>query len=223
MVESAPVTACSLPGLRHVSSGKVRENLSRSAARFHRDHRDRLSAFRCGHRRTAFRSRVRCSIGSPSSWFGKPSASAPHAHGRGRGDAAGGSAPCRGVRDRAMLVKKARPVSGRVRRTRLPHREWLGRHQRTGTICDIPLHRGWRSLEAPSPDLSPPPRRAATGHDENISFDTMTTMLDRANRPHARDLTLAIYQRGAAYAETRGLFWPTPSSNSAWWEARHTH
>ena len=25
MVESAPVTACSLPGLRHVSSGKVRE------------------------------------------------------------------------------------------------------------------------------------------------------------------------------------------------------
>ena len=25
MVESAPVTACSLPGLKHVSSGKVRE------------------------------------------------------------------------------------------------------------------------------------------------------------------------------------------------------
>ena len=102
-------------------------------------------------------------------------------------------------------MKKARPFPVEcVARGYLIGSGW-GDYQRTGTICDIPLPPGLRLASKLPHPIFTPATKAATGHDENISFDTMTTMLDRATADTLRDLTLAIYQRGAAYAETKGL------------------
>jgi phosphoribosylaminoimidazole-succinocarboxamide synthase len=44
-----------------------------------------------------------------------------------------------------------------------------------------------------------------TGHDENIGFDTMASTVGQSTAEKLRALTLAIYKRGAAHAETKGL------------------
>ncbi len=48
------------------------------------------------------------------------------------------------------------------------------------------------------------PRRP-TGHDENISFETMCSMIGAELGARLRDLTLRIYSSAAAYAETKGV------------------
>jgi phosphoribosylaminoimidazole-succinocarboxamide synthase len=53
--------------------------------------------------------------------------------------------------------------------------------------------------------LFTPSTKAQTGHDENISFETMCGMVGAELRARLRSLTLEIYSRAAAYAETRGV------------------
>jgi len=203
MVESAPVTACSLPGLRHVSSGKVREIFEVGGALLIVT-TDRLSAFDVVMANgIPFKGQVLNRLSE--FWFGK--LGVPHHMLTGEVEEMPPEVRRHAevVRDRAMLVKKARPFPVEcVARGYLIGSGW-GDYQRTGTICDIPLPPGLRLASKLPHPIFTPATKAATGHDENISFDTMTTMLDRATADTLRDLTLAIYQRGAAYAETKGL------------------
>ena len=189
MVESAPVTACSLPGLRHVSSGKVREIFEVGGALLIVT-TDRLSAFDVVMANgIPFKGQVLnrlsefwfCKLGVPQHMLtGEVEEMPPEV--RRHADV---------LRGRAMLVKKARPFPVD--------------YQRRGAICDIPLPPGLRLASKLPHPIFTPATKAATGHDENISFDTMARTLGQPTADTLRDLTLAIYERGAAYAETKGL------------------
>ena len=50
-----------------------------------------------------------------------------------------------------------------------------------------------------------PATKAASGHDENISFDQMCEIRGSETASTLRELTLRIYQKAAAYARKSGI------------------
>ncbi len=106
---------------------------------------------------------------------------------------------------RSMLVKRADMVPIEcVARGYLAGSGWK-EYRSNGTVCGIPLPKGLQeSSKLPEPIFTPS-TKAQTGHDENISFETMTGVVGADTARQLRDLTLAIYTRAASYAETRGI------------------
>jgi len=106
---------------------------------------------------------------------------------------------------RSMLVKQAQMVEIEcVARGYLAGSGWK-EYQAHGTVCGIPLPAGLpESGRLPQPIFTPS-TKAQTGHDENISFETMGSLVGADLAARLRDLTLQIYSRAAAYAETKGV------------------
>jgi phosphoribosylaminoimidazole-succinocarboxamide synthase len=109
------------------------------------------------------------------------------------------------IEGRSMLVKRAdmAPIEC-VARGYLAGSGWK-EYRAGGTVCGIPLPKGLQeSSKLPEPIFTPS-TKAQTGHDENISFERMVSVVGEDTARQLRDLTLAIYTRAAAYAETRGI------------------
>jgi len=106
---------------------------------------------------------------------------------------------------RSMLVRKTKPLSIEcVVRGYLSGSGWK-EYARTGQVCGITLPPGLReSDELPEPIFTPA-TKAATGHDENISFDHAASLVGRPLAEKARAVSLEIYKRAAAYAAPRGV------------------
>ncbi len=60
------------------------------------------------------------------------------------------------------------------------------------------------SDKLPEPIFTPA-TKAETGHDENISFEAADELIGRQTAALLRDLTLLIYSKASAYAESRGI------------------
>jgi len=106
---------------------------------------------------------------------------------------------------RSMLVKLADMVPIEcVARGYLAGSGWK-EYRASGTVCGIPLPKGLQeSSKLPEPIFTPA-TKAQTGHDENISFERMASIVGTDVSRQLRDLTLAIYARAATYAESRGI------------------
>src|SRR5579883_353713 len=117
--------------------------------------------------------------------------------------------PLRKYRDqlegRSMLVKKARMVEIEcVARGYLSGSGWK-EYRQQGTVCGIPLPAGLQeSSRLPEPIFTPA-TKAQTGHDENISFERMASIVGADLAARLRDLTLEIYTRAARYAASKGI------------------
>ena len=106
---------------------------------------------------------------------------------------------------RSMLVRRARMVDIEcVARGYLSGSVWK-EYQAQGTICGIPLPAGLRESDRLPAPIFTPATKAQSGHDENISFDEAAKSIGVPLASELRDLTLKIYSRAAAYAETRGI------------------
>jgi phosphoribosylaminoimidazole-succinocarboxamide synthase len=106
---------------------------------------------------------------------------------------------------RSMLVKRAEmaPIEC-VARGYLAGSGWK-EYCASGAVCGIPLPKGLQeSSRLPEPIFTPA-TKAQTGHDENISYERMAALVGADVAKQLRDLTLAIYVRAAAYAESRGI------------------
>ena len=106
---------------------------------------------------------------------------------------------------RSMIVKRAKMIDVEcVARGYVSGSGWKD-YKRTGAICGIPLPAGLRESDRLPEPVFTPASKAQSGHDENITFETVVERigLDLANR--LRELTLAIYNQAAAYAESRGI------------------
>ena len=109
------------------------------------------------------------------------------------------------LRGRSMLVQKAEmfPVECVVRGY-LSGSGWK-EYKASGSVCGIKLGAGLHeSDELPEPIFTPA-TKATTGHDENISFDQMTKLVDPEDARRLRDLSLAVYKKAAAYAREKGI------------------
>jgi phosphoribosylaminoimidazole-succinocarboxamide synthase len=106
---------------------------------------------------------------------------------------------------RSMLVKRAQMVEIEcVARGYLAGSGWK-EYKAQGTVCGIPLPAGLRESDRLPAPIFTPSTKATTGHDENISFETMCSLVGADLGARLRDLTLRIYSRAAAYAETKGV------------------
>ena len=78
-------------------------------------------------------------------------------------------------------------------------------YQKSGAICGIPLPAGLRESDALPEPIFTPATKAQSGHDENISFETVCSIIGPDLAARLRDLTLGLYGRAAEYARSRGI------------------
>lgn len=107
---------------------------------------------------------------------------------------------------RTMLVRKTRPLPVEcVVRGYISGSGWND-YRRSGTICGIKLPTGLQESDRlPQPIFTPSTKAEIGVHDENISFDNVVNIVGKKVAERIRDLTLALYSEGVAYAETRGI------------------
>ncbi len=106
---------------------------------------------------------------------------------------------------RSVIVKKCEVVPFEcVARGYLAGSGW-SEYKKSGRVCGIPLPDGLKEADKLPAPIFTPATKAETGHDENISFETMASRLPAGEAEHLRDLTLALYGRASAHAASRGL------------------
>ena len=109
------------------------------------------------------------------------------------------------LRGRSMLVVRANMIPIEcVVRGYLSGSGWK-EYKSTGAVCGIPLPAGLSESDKLPEPIFTPATKAASGHDENISFDHMVSLAGRELSEQLRDLSVRIYQTAADYAETRGI------------------
>jgi phosphoribosylaminoimidazole-succinocarboxamide synthase len=106
---------------------------------------------------------------------------------------------------RSMVVRKARPLPIEcVVRGYISGSGWKD-YRSTGTICGIALPGGLQESDRLPEPVFTPATKAATGHDENISFEQATSLIGKELAERVRAVSMEIYRRAAAYAEPRGI------------------
>jgi phosphoribosylaminoimidazole-succinocarboxamide synthase len=109
------------------------------------------------------------------------------------------------VRGRSMLVVKADMVAIEcVVRGYISGSAWK-EYKETGTVCGIKLPAGLRESDKLPEPIFTPATKAASGHDENISFAEMVKRAGPQVSERLRDLSLRIYKAAADYAAQRGI------------------
>jgi phosphoribosylaminoimidazole-succinocarboxamide synthase len=106
---------------------------------------------------------------------------------------------------RSMLVKKAERIDVEcVVRGYLSGSGWRD-YQKTGGICGIQLPAGLKESEKLPENIFTPSTKAEEGHDENVDYDFIVNQIGEHLAGEIRDLTLTVYEKARAYAETRGI------------------
>src|SRR5947209_15115980 len=109
------------------------------------------------------------------------------------------------LRGRSMLVQRAEmfPVECVVRGY-LSGSGWK-EYKSSGSVCGIKLPSGLRESEQLPEPIFTPATKATTGHDENISFERMSQLVDAEDARKLRELSLAIYKKASDYARGKGI------------------
>ena len=106
---------------------------------------------------------------------------------------------------RSILVRKTRPLPVEcVVRGYLAGSGWK-EYQASGTVCGIPLPAGLRLADRLPQPIFTPSTKAEEGHDENIPFARLEEVIGAGFAAQLRDLSLALYARGAELAGQRGI------------------
>ena len=106
---------------------------------------------------------------------------------------------------RSMLVKRAKMIEIEcVARGYISGSGWK-EYREQGTVCGIRLPAGLRESDKLPEPVFTPATKAQTGHDENVSFEQVASLIGDDLARRLRDLTLDIYTRAARYAETKGI------------------
>ncbi len=125
-------------------------------------------------------------------------------------DVAGFPPACRpyveSLRDRSMLVKKARVVPFEcVVRGYLSGSGWK-EYREGGSVCGIRLPKGLVESDRLEEPIFTPATKAELGtHDLNVPFDRMVQDLGADLAERLRDLSLMVYRRARTIAEARGI------------------
>ena len=110
------------------------------------------------------------------------------------------------LRERSQIVVKAKPLPiEAVVRGYIVGSGWE-EYKKSGTVCGEKLPAGLRQADRlPAPIFTPSTKAPIGQHDENISFAKAEEMLGADLARRVRDLSLAVYRAGAAWAEKRGI------------------
>jgi len=109
------------------------------------------------------------------------------------------------LRGRSMMVMRAEmfPVECVVRGY-ISGSAWK-EYKTTGRVCGIELPAGLKESDKLPEPIFTPATKAATGHDENISFEQMAKIVGHELSRQLRDISLKIYTKASDYAKRKGI------------------
>jgi phosphoribosylaminoimidazole-succinocarboxamide synthase len=109
------------------------------------------------------------------------------------------------LQGRSMLCRRTRPVPIEcVARGYLSGSGWK-EYRQTGSVCGVNLPAGLRESDKLPEPIFTPATKAESGHDENISEERAAGIVGRDLVARLKALTLEIYRRGCAHAESKGI------------------
>jgi phosphoribosylaminoimidazole-succinocarboxamide synthase len=195
----------SVPSLRLLNRGKVRDLYEVDAEHLLIITTDRLSAFDV-ILPTPIPDKGRVLTQLSNFWFKKLGHIIPHQ----LTDIAAESVVRAEERDqviaRAIVVKRYKPLAVEaVARGYLEGSGWK-EYQDNGSVCGITLPVGLkRASRLPEPIFTPSTKAEIGTHDENIGFAEVEKLLGTELAVQVRDTTLQLYKEAAKYALTRGI------------------
>jgi phosphoribosylaminoimidazole-succinocarboxamide synthase len=200
------VAETSLPGLRLLRRGKVRDVYEVDDRHLLVVATDRISAFDCVLP-TQIERKGEVLTALSRFWFDRLARVTPHhlvtTDIERMPDAVRASAEL--LRGRSMLVRRAEvfPVECVVRGY-LAGSGWKD-YLRTGEVCGHRLPPSMRESDKLSEPLFTPATKAEEGHDENISESRMEEIVGAEATASLRETSLALYRDAEAYARERGI------------------
>ncbi|MFO0011846.1 MAG: phosphoribosylaminoimidazolesuccinocarboxamide synthase [Planctomycetota bacterium] len=121
---------------------------------------------------------------------------------------------------RSVVARKAQVVPFEcVIRGYLEGSGWRD-YQKTGGICGIPLPKGLRQCDRLEHPIFTPATKAETGHDENVSLETMRASLGEEVAAELKERSIAIYQRGNEITRPRGIVIADTKLEWGWYDGR---
>jgi phosphoribosylaminoimidazole-succinocarboxamide synthase len=109
------------------------------------------------------------------------------------------------VRGRSMVVKKLKPLPiEAVVRGYIIGSGWKD-YQKTGKICGIELPKGLQQAQKLPQPIFTPATKAASGHDENITFAQCEKLIGAELAAKVRATAIRLYKDAAEYAAQRGI------------------
>ncbi|MGY1609875.1 MULTISPECIES: phosphoribosylaminoimidazolesuccinocarboxamide synthase [unclassified Geodermatophilus] len=110
------------------------------------------------------------------------------------------------VAGRAMLVRRLEMLPVECVARGYLSGSGTAEYSRTGSIRDVPLPAGLvEGSRLPEPVFTPSTKAAAGAHDEAIDFARVESLVGAARAAELRELTLALYRRGAEIAAGAGI------------------
>ncbi len=203
---TAALLNSTITSLPLIARGKVRENYAVGEDRILMIASDRLSAFDV-------------IMGEPIPgkgalltqmalfWFAKLDGIVPnHLTGDDPLSAVSSEAEKAQVKDRAMLVKRLKPLPVEaVVRGYLAGSGWA-EYKDKGEVCGVKLPAGLQNAsKLPEPIFTPATKAEMGDHDENISFEVMVGIIGLDLATRVRDISIQLYKRAADFALTKGI------------------
>lgn len=109
------------------------------------------------------------------------------------------------LRGRSMMVLRAEMIPIEcVVRGYISGSAWK-EYKTTGSVCGIELPEGLQESDKLPQPIFTPATKAESGHDENISFEKMVSVVGAERSHQLRDLSIRIYRKAADYARERGI------------------
>ena len=110
------------------------------------------------------------------------------------------------LKGRSMIVRKAQPLSVEcIVRGYITGSGWKD-YQKNGSVCGIPLRKGYRQAEKLDNPLFTPSTKAELGtHDENISFDKACEIIGAKFAETVKSLSIKAYTQASEYAASKGI------------------
>jgi phosphoribosylaminoimidazole-succinocarboxamide synthase len=110
------------------------------------------------------------------------------------------------LQGRSMLVTKTQPLSIEcIVRGYISGSGWK-EYTDSGSICGIALPEGLKeSQQLPEPIFTPSTKAEQGEHDINIDFNEAANLIGEAKAQKIRDLSVAIYKKGAELANQKGI------------------
>jgi len=106
---------------------------------------------------------------------------------------------------RSMLVRKTEPFPIECVVRGYLAGSGLKEYRASGTVCGIKLPAGLREGSKFEQPIFTPATKAATGHDENITWEETVSRVGRETAQTLRDYSLDLYSRARDYAAGRGI------------------
>jgi phosphoribosylaminoimidazole-succinocarboxamide synthase len=93
-------------------------------------------------------------------------------------------------------------------------------YQQSGSVCGLALPSGLKQCDLLPEPIFTPATKAESGHDQNVSFETMASDIGTKLSEELRQLSLQVYQQGSQWALSKGIIIADTKFEWGWCDGR---